>query len=361
MVGRTGQTLLCLALACAALAAAGERAEARTPPGFFGATLPTGQTGATVMPTASAGGVRTLRAQFNWGSVESAPGVRNFAGLDTIVRTAAESNIRVLPLLFGVPQWVSSNPATPPISPEVRSAWASFVAALAARYGSNGTFWAANPQLPKLPITVWQVWNEVNLGFYWGGRPNARQYVDLLDLTNGGLRSGDAAARTLMAGLIPFKSAAAGTVSGEKFLSRLLRIKRFRGLTEGIAIHPYGRGAGVAVRALEEIRELLNRSRAKRMSLWATEFGWTTGGEGWNSSPFRATPSTQAVRVSKAFRALAKNQKRLKLQTALYFSLTDSDQPGAEDDWSAFMGLFDLQGVPKPAWFAFANRAAKGR
>jgi hypothetical protein len=362
MVGRTGQTLLCLALACAALlAAGGDRASARTPDGFFGATLPTGQTALSVLPTASAGGVRTLRAQFNWAAVESTPGVRNFAGFDSIVRNAAASNIRVLPMLFGVPAWAADNAATPPIGPSVRSAWASFTADLAARYGSNGTFWAANPELPRFPITLWQVWNEVNLSFYWGGPPNAREYVNLLALTNGGLRSGDPAARTLMAGLIPFKSAAAGTVSGEKYLSRLLRIKRFRGLTEGVAIHPYGRGAGVASKALVDIRRFLNRNGGRRESLWATEFGWSTGGEGWNSSPFRATPAAQASRVSRVYRAFVKNQKRLKLRMALYFSLTDADQPGTTDDWSAFMGLFDLQGQAKPAWSAFANQASKGR
>ena len=55
-----------------------------------------------------------------------------------------------------------------------------FVAALIGRYGPEGSFWTANPILPKRPIEAWQIWNEPNLGELWGGAPNAAEYSEML-------------------------------------------------------------------------------------------------------------------------------------------------------------------------------------
>ena len=65
--------------------------------------------------------------------------------------------------------------------------------ALVARYGPAGTLWAERPDLPRLPIRAWQVWNEPNLTRYWSQQPFARSYVTLLRAAHAAVRAADPA------------------------------------------------------------------------------------------------------------------------------------------------------------------------
>lgn len=94
----------------------------------------------------------------------------------------------------------------------------------------------------------------------------------------------------------------------------------------------------------------------RELPIWVTEFGWSTGGELWNVSPVRADPAEQARWVKLSYKLMRKSAKRLRLRRALYFNHTDFD-PAGTDYWSARMGLFDLNGQPKPAWFAYVRQA----
>ena len=355
MTWRGPRALICLTAVAVSLAFSAEAGAA--PNNFFGVSSVSDPTTAQLQRIA-AGGARASRVELYWGAVEPTPGARRWNAFDAVVADAARTGVTILPVLFGTPSWVSPNPASPPIyTAQGRSAWATFILDLTLRYGTNGSFWALHPELPRTPITTWQIWNEVNLPAFWGGKPNTRGYVDLLRLTREPLLRGDPAAKVVLAGLIPFKTTAPGSVGGEKYLQRLMKVKGIRKLFEAVAIHPYGKSPSIVLKALLQTRELLNALGARRIPLWVTEFGWSTGGVAWSSSPFRATPATQATRVRQSYGLLLKNRKRLRLKRAFYFSLADFDQPNIEDDWSARMGLFDLNGQPKPAWYAYVRRA----
>ena len=304
----------------------------------------------------AAAGTHTCRVHFNWRLIEGAPGVRDWARIDALVADAARAGVKLLPFILESPSWVSPDPAAPPIySSGARSAWSSFVAALGARYGANGSFWRLNPGLPRSPIGAYQIWNEVNLRQFWGSRPSPRGYAQLVKLASKALRSTDPTADVVLAGLLPFKSIGVTSVSGHKFLRRLFRVKGMRKHADKVAIHPYATHPRLVLRNLRRARKTLSKARVKK-PIWVTEFGWSTGGELWNVSPVRATPTQQAAWVSKSYRLMRKASKRLRLQRALYFNFTDFDNPGT-DYWDARMGLFDLNGRPKPAWFSYARRA----
>ena len=89
-----------------------------------------------------------------------------------------------MPILFNEPSYLSSRPrrhaqrGTYP--PSNLNSIAAFVRAAVRWYGPNGTFWTKHPTVPKLPIRIWQVWNEPNLNVYWLPRPSASHYVTLL-------------------------------------------------------------------------------------------------------------------------------------------------------------------------------------
>ena len=82
---------------------------------------------------------------------------------------------------------------------------ARFAQVLVRRYGSHGTLWTQRPDVPKLPIRSWQIWNEPNLKVYWGNRPNARAYVRMLRTVGKAIKRVDRRAEIVTAGLPPSK------------------------------------------------------------------------------------------------------------------------------------------------------------
>ena len=149
------------------------------------------------------GGVGTLRINLVWGAVESGPGAQfDWSHYDALIGEAAAQGIRVLPTVYSSPLWAAARDNYPP-SPGSLGDYAAFVEAAAARYGSNGTFWAENPDIPRLPVRWWQFWNEPNLQVFWLPKLSARSYVDLLRVFSPAIRRGDPNARVLLAGLFP--------------------------------------------------------------------------------------------------------------------------------------------------------------
>ena len=88
---------------------------------------------------------------------------------DAEVTTLALAHQRMYPV-FGLPcasgGWDCSDLWSP--SPSVAAiAIGPIVQAFAQRYGPNGSFWAANPQLPYLPVQSFEIGNEENLPTQW--------------------------------------------------------------------------------------------------------------------------------------------------------------------------------------------------
>ena len=63
------------------------------------------------------------------------------------------------------------------------------------RYGTGGTFWREHPDMPRLPVTDWQVWNEPNSPLFWKPKPDAAAYLELLRGFDSAARGADPQAR----------------------------------------------------------------------------------------------------------------------------------------------------------------------
>jgi len=70
------------------------------------------------------------------------------------------------------------------------------------RYGNAGTFWTANPDVPKVPLEQWQIWNEPNIADFWSEQPSAKAYVALLKRAAPAIRNADPRARIVLSGLV---------------------------------------------------------------------------------------------------------------------------------------------------------------
>src|ERR1700742_4155548 len=100
--------------------------------------------------------------------------------MDRIVTAAASRNLAMLPVVVGTPKWARLQKRSPASPPRGTATYSTFVGGFVARYGPNGTFWTAHPELRAQPIRRWQIWNEPNTTFFWSVQPSARAYVKLL-------------------------------------------------------------------------------------------------------------------------------------------------------------------------------------
>jgi hypothetical protein len=321
-------------------------AHAAAPRSFYG-VIPANDPDSTEIARMGAGKVGTLRINFVWGAVQPTAGAPlDWSHYDAIVGAAAQQGIRVLPTVYSSPSWAAARSNYPP-SKQHMDDFRAFVQAAAARYGSNGTFWSENPSIPKLPVTEWQLWNEVNSPSFWYPRPSAKQYVGLLRVFHDGVKSGDPTAQIVLAGLFRTPRIKHG-IPLDRYLPAIYRVKGAKGLFDAVAVHPYATTPKDAVGAVREARQIMARFKDRRAGLWITEIGWATGG---NPTPLTVSPQRQSAYLRQTYKLMAANRGRYKIAGVIWYSWRDL--PGGI--WFNHTGLFTQAFNPKPAWDAFVG------
>ena len=298
-------------------------------------------------------GVRVVRQTFDWTELERAPGRYDFSFHDRYVADIARKRLRLLPILFGAPPFRSSAPAGAPVlgsyPPRSNAEFARFATTLARRYGPSGSFWRAHPELPDLPISSWQVWNEPNLPQYWRPRPDPRAYVRLLRATADAIWRVDPRAEIVAAGLpesrigIPFtRYVTAMYDAGAKTAF------------DTLAVHAFGPDAAGAVRAVRTARSVM-RQQGDGAPLWVTELGWASGGP---PSPFTVGEGGQTQRVRDALQRLVDVREKLRLRGVIYFNWRDAPPFRSQRDFFGLhTGLLRQRGSAKPALGAYREVA----
>jgi hypothetical protein len=301
-------------------------------------------------------GVSTIRAQLLWSYVEKKPGEYDWSFYDGYVRDLSRHRIRFLPMVITPPKFRSSAPEGHPravfFKPTSNADLANFLAAAARRYGPTGEFWPANPEIPYMPIRSWQIWNEPNIPIFWPSGPSARDYVRMLRASALAIRSVDPKAEIVSAGIPDSRLG----IPLRKYVRQMLKAGA-RKYMNTLAVNGYATTAKGVTRHMLEVRRLLNRTRARRVRMWITEVGWASAGP---PHPFNAGPSGQARRVKALYRDLHKRRRALKLRGVVYFNWQDT-RPYRDDFWGLHLGLEELGGKPKPAYFAFRSAATRLR
>jgi len=328
-----------VALACLSLAPHASAA----PRSFYGVIASTDPDSSEIARMGT-GKVGTLRTNFVWGAVQPSAGSGyDWSHYDAIIGPAAQQGIKVLPTVYSSPSWAAAKPNYPPSKAHMND-FRAFVQAAAARYGANGTFWSENPSIPKLPVTDWQLWNEVNSPSFWYRKPNVKQYVGLLRVFHDGIKAGDASAHVVLAGLFRTPRIKHG-IDLDRFLSGIYR-RKAKGLFDAVAVHPYATTPRDALNAVKEARRIMNQFKDRRTPIWITEIGWATGG---NPTPLTVSPQRQASYLTQAYGMLAANKGRLRIAGVIWYSWRDV--PGGI--WFFHTGLFTSDFDAKPSWRAF--------
>lgn len=344
-------------LACALLAGAAS-ASASVPKEFFGLVSEDVFAGSpgyrdATLAKQSALGVGLIRQTFHWNQIETSPGVYNFALYDAYVAATAAHGIRVLPILFDPPAFRArvSRRTSATYPPRHYATIGAFGAAIARRYGPNGSFWAQNPGLPRLPITAYQIWNEPNIPAYWPTGPNPKQYARLLEAAANGIHSADPAAEIVTAGMPDSHLSRPHSVYS--YVNSMLRAGGGRSF-DTLAVNPYGRSAHALLHKVQRVRTILNRRHDRRAHMWITEFGWSDTGP---NSSFRAGRAGQARQIRRAIPTLIKRRRHYKLRGLIYYSWRDGAPyaPLFRDFWGLHTGLLRRNGGAKPALRAFRS------
>jgi len=349
---------LLLASALVALLAAPAAATEPPPADFFG-IYADGEFDAGAGDLALEGhrqtGIGSIRQPFDWDQIEVEPGERDLRWYDSLVAAAALRGLDVMPTLIGAPSWASTAPVSDArhgyYPPRDLDAFGRFAAALAHRYGPNGSLWSEHPELPKRPIRRWQIWNEANLGVWWLTGPDAREYTALLAAGARAVRAVDPGAEILTAG-IPDSDLGVP-------LDRWIRDLYAAGAApwfDTLAIHPYASTTTGSLALVERARALMD-ARGDSDGIRVTELGWATGGTG----EFTTTEDGQAQKITRIVDMFVAARTDLRLRGIDYFMWKDGAPGPGRDTWIPHTGLLRSDGSPKPGWFAYAYAIARAR
>jgi hypothetical protein len=312
--------------------------------GFYGVISAEPLPAAAELARMGRGKVGTMRINLAWGTVQSGPDAPyDWSHYDDVVGQAAKNGIHVLATVYSSPAWAEPEPEYAPVGSRLRQ-FDDFVQAAVRRYGSNGTYWKDNPELPKVPIVDWQAWNEPNSPLFWKPEPDVSKYLEMLRGFNSAIHSADPDARILLGGLFPTPH---GGIDMTSFMSQLYQ-GGGKGLFDAAAIHPYAANPQNALSSTEDLRNVMDRSGDHDASIWISEVGWASAGQ---PSGLTVGPERQAEYVTRTFELAARDRERLGLDGVIWYSLNDTPGPL----WPGHCGLFTLDGSAKPSWDAFVE------
>ncbi len=325
---------------------------AQAPKGFFGVhprSLDPGD-----YPTMAGADVGLIRTGFVYSAVrpnESDP--YDWTAYDAVVAGAADQGIDVLPVLVGVPRWISTERgATPLDTAASKAAWREFLTGAVERYGPGGTFWATYPGTPH-PIEDWQAWNEPNSFNNWK-RPSPREYGKLLTLSAKTIHAADPDANVISAGVIsqPVNRKA---MDGDVYLRKMLRSRKAAKAADAIAIHPYTGTVKQVREQIELTREVMDGAKLKRTPIWVTEIGWGQGRGGAN--PLIVSAAKQRRNLRESFRMTLKKRRKLRIAKVVWYQWRD----GLDEvcGWCNTSGLLREDGSAKPLLGEFAAIARR--
>jgi hypothetical protein len=330
------------------LGAGSAQARPYVPPGFIGITPQDAANDADFELMREAG-VKSLRMQLRWSSVEPfSPDLvtPHWEEFDEAVGLAAAHGMRAFPFVWTTPPWVGPDLALEPnTSRWALSAWASFLRRAVRRYGRNGSFWRSNPDLPYLPVRLWEIWNEENIVTF--GRTNPGLFARLMRVSGRVIHRADRGAKAIIGGFFGRPLQIPPNVGSGAFLSGIYKAGNVKRFFDGVALHPYVARARAMRGQILNLRRIMRDNHDARTPLYVTELGW--GSDGFESRWERGLRG-QARELNQAFSMLTFHRRAWHIGGVWWFTWADA-YGGCQFCDSA--GLMTAKREAKPAWYRF--------
>ena len=300
--------VLATALALAAPASAAERS-VRVGPDYFGVNYPLmtfdpPEVRDRQLGAIASAGIGSVRAALSWAALEpTAPTggghTYDWTASDQRVTELAEHGLRLMPAFLYTPSWAVRFPLSCNGTNSVSAStarlgdYAAAAGALAARYGTGGSFWKQHPELPARPILTWQIWNEPNLRSYWCPGPDPSAYAELFVQAAQAIKQADPAARVTTSGLVLIDEPGR-YMEGSEFLTKMTAAQP--GLWKvadgnGVHVFPSGEIADQFRRVIGLRAEMTAAGVPESVPMFASEFGWGLTG-------FQLTEAQRAERYA---------------------------------------------------------------
>lgn len=308
-------------------------------------------------------GVAWLRFDVPWNDVQPAKdGSYNWSPIDRIVSAAKQHDIKLLPILLYTPSWArlpACKNTDEYCSPADPDQFAEFAQAAARQYAPQG-------------VHYWEIWNEPNVGEYWGTQGNIIGYAKLLIATSIAIHAVDPSAYIVTGGMSPATTGGSG-VSPIDFLKGLYA----RGAGpyfNAVGHHPYtyavpadhaeDSNAWLQMSSTNpSLRSIMAANGDGDKQIWSTEYGAPTGGPGAlatmtnylvNQDFDHVTEELQSLILTKAVQ-VQRNQP----WSGPLFWYSYKDAGTSPDTNENFFGLIRYDGAKKPAYGALQQILSK--
>src|SRR4051794_20611428 len=183
--------------------------------------------------------------------------------LDNVMRAASAQGLALILRIDQVPDWAGGSPGN-------------------ADLGAVEGFYSEMARHAQGTVVGYEILNEPNLPFEWGGPPDAAGYTAFLKAAYRGIKAGDPGAMVIGGGPSPNTGGFGGTIEDTDFLDGMYAAGA-KGSMDALGVHNYGGNAeperdpsscGICFRRAELYRRLMVRHGDGDTPIWATEFGW---------------------------------------------------------------------------------------
>ena len=310
-------------------------------------------------------GFTWVKQQIEWKLFEPAKGQIQWAMLDQVVNAANNHGLHLVLSVVKAPKW--ARPADSDLSvdgpPANPADYAAFVGALAARYQGK--------------VAAYEVWNEQNLWYEWGGKGHlsAAEYVKLLQAAHDSIKAADPGAIVISGGLTPTGVNDGYTAFDDVNYLGQMYAAGARPYFDVLGAHPSGYNNppddspehnstntsqfkghwSFYFRRFEQLHDvmLLNGDGGKQM--WLTEFGWSSQSNPPAGYEYAAdnTAEQQATYLVRAFQIL---KDKGYVGAAFVWNLNYAPVCGPADEKAGF-SLMGADGRARPAYAALAAMA----
>jgi hypothetical protein len=307
-------------------------------------------------------GFQVNRVPVNWAAVQAKRGGGyNWGQPDRGVYYSAKHGMRPVLVVFGTPGFVHKSTAKGLHGPESKAdlkAWRKFSEALAERYGRDGDFFAAHPEIDDLPVETWIGWNEQNSKSNWLPKPDPRAYARLIKAFDEGISKVDPEAEISLGGMYgsPHNSK---SMKAAKFLKKLYKVKGIAKHFDALNSHPYGSGIGDVKKQVTDLRSVARKAGDRKVGLVVGELGWASKGP--SRSELVVGKHGQAKRLGDGLRLLVKKRNRWNVLGAYVYSWRDFPEKQLACNWCPWSGLMTKSSKPKPALKAVEKAIRQNR
>ena len=213
-------------------------------------------------------GIKWLRADFNWPSIERDRGRFEFHKADYMVQQATARGLKIMGEITSSPGWAGPNGM--PTNP---ADYGNYAGALARRYAPLG-------------VHTWEIWNEANLRGPWPGTPDPAKYTAMLKAAYTAIHAADPHATVVTSGLAPASDIGTYSLKPSTFLRRMYD-NGAQGYFDAVGLHPHTtpypsnieQPWNPIVYARDEMYPLMRAHGDGAKKIWGTEAGFTTSSD----------------------------------------------------------------------------------